>query len=1048
MNNQKILVCILLVAIMISSILSSAYSSDLSANSFAWSMTGFDSNRTSCTKSDCLGGSEMEELWSKDIGSVGYMNASPAIGRDGSVFVSSVKYMDNSIGKAYCLDPKTGDVLWSDKIVTGKGSIPGPAYYYDEDKDKGYVIFLSSPAVEDRSSRNYTDGRAVCYNAETGKKEWVVESDSYFLCASPLVYGGKVFFNDMDGSFYCYSISSGKKLWERSHTPSPGSMAMGDGKIFFVNKAGYLQAIDASNGKRKWTTSTDLTSSIASLASPSYSNGTVYVGSEKDYMYAFDADDGKKKWRTKIINGVNGAPAISNGKIYFSTGTFEDMLDIFGDHKFYCLDASNGKEIWSKSRLSPSICSPSISGDYLITASMMTFKIYDKNTGKELDSSVFNMCQSGIAIGQGSVVFTNMSDVVCLVTDGASKVLISPDSIEFGEVTPKDNPKHELTIVNGSEKNIFKLETDSDWIKLNRDTVRLGEEETGTVDVSIDFSKVPKSREYTEGTIDISWGEGDDESKEISVSVTPMLPLGDPAEIEVTPDDMLVEINDSFEITTIVTDEDGFMFPDPELAFESTDEEVCTVSDDGVVESVGTGTCEIIVKCEDVDDRISVTVVEHIDPIFTDEIDFGIIDIDNLEIKEIAFESKSVDPLLIQLSHDIPWLNLDVDSVRLLSKSSGIVEVSIIETELPLGRTLSADILVKWDFGESVIHVKAQTKGPSVSPNEMDFGELNLCDIKEDKIIMNNSASTWIDIEVSTSAEWLTVSKDSFTIKSKGSEEISVEVNTEGMRLGQTLEGKVMFDWRKGGHLEVPVRFTTPPDDIPPEISVGEISELINANEVELTITTNEPCLVTVGELEVIKIEVDEDGEVEEVDGTEEEEESKVEENTYTVVIPLDEAPSINEITIVAVDLADNETSVTVSLINIKELVVELQIGSDTMIVDGEERDIKPAPAPTIISGSTMVPVRAVSEAFGADVEWVASTKSVIITHGETKIILTINSSTAIVGDSIETVEPPPHIISGSTMLPFRFIAEALGAEVKWDGETKTITLSLKVNPS
>ena len=196
MNNQRIFVCVLLVAIMIASSMSSVYSSDLKTNSFTWSMTGFDSNRTSCTKSDCLSGSEMEELWSKDIGSVGYMNASPAIGRDRSVFVSSVKYMDNNIGKAYCLDPKTGDVLWSDKIVTGKGSIPGPAYYYDEDKDKGYVIFLSSPALGDKSSRNYADGRAVCYDAETGKKEWEVESDSYFSTAWMLAmekrYGVKV----------------------------------------------------------------------------------------------------------------------------------------------------------------------------------------------------------------------------------------------------------------------------------------------------------------------------------------------------------------------------------------------------------------------------------------------------------------------------------------------------------------------------------------------------------------------------------------------------------------------------------------------------------------------------------------------------------------------------------------------------------------------------------------------------------------------------------------------------------------------------------------
>ncbi len=1032
MKFQRVITCIVVFLIVIGSSLIATEGSPCKSTHFTWAMNGCDASRTSNTNGDILGGSEMGELWVKDIGSIGYINASPVIGRDGSVYVSSVKYKDNKTGKAYRLDPETGEILWSDKIITSKGSIPSPAYYYDENKAKEYVIFLSSPALGEDSRSNYTDGHVVCYNAETGEKEWVVESNSSFLSSSPLVDDGKVYFNDMDGNFYCYTITTGKRVWKKSHTPSAGSMAKGDGKLFFVNMAGYLQAIDANNGGRKWTTSTDLTTSNFSLSSPSCANGTVYVGSERKYMYAFNSDDGSRKWRTKTISGVNCSPAISDGKIFFSTGTYDDMEEIFGDHKLYCLDADDGKEIWSESNLSPSLWSPSISGNYLVTTSMMMISIYDKNTGEELSFSL-DMCASNIAIDYSRIVYTTMSQVYCIVVENFSKLLITPDKIDFGEATPMDNPVQEITLVNGNEKRLVDIKADSEWIKLNKNSLRLQEEETGTIEVSIDFSEVPESRKHTEGSILISWGEDDDESQEIPVTVTPMLPLGDPEEIEVSPSKTTIEVNDSFTITTIVTDEDGFMFADPELTFSSTDEGVCIVTDDGVVESVVVGTCEIIVECEDIEGIVAVTVVEHIDPIFIDEVDFGIIDIDNIEPIQISFGSKSVEPLHIKLSHDSPWLNIDVDSINLLSKGSGFAELNIVVTELPLGRGLTTDILVEWEYGESVIHVKAQTKGPSVSPNDIDLGELNLNESVEDKIVINNSASTWIDINVSTSDDWLTVSEDSFTIKSKGSQEVSVTINTEGMHLGQTLEGKVMFDWRKGGHLEVPVLFTTPPDYVPPEITVGEITELVNAEEVELTITTNEPCDVSVGEYEADEVEA---------------EEEDYYTNIYSIVIPLDEAPSINEMEIVAVDMADNEASLVVSVLNVKELVVQLNIGSDTMLVDGEEKDIKPAPAPTIISGSTMVPVRAVSEAFGADVEWKAETKSVFITLGDTIIILTINSNTAVVGDSVETVEPPPQIISGSTMLPFRFIAEALGAEVEWDGETKTITMSLKVDPS
>ncbi|MEZ4813438.1 MAG: copper amine oxidase N-terminal domain-containing protein [Caldisericia bacterium] len=303
-------------------------------------------------------------------------------------------------------------------------------------------------------------------------------------------------------------------------------------------------------------------------------------------------------------------------------------------------------------------------------------------------------------------------------------------------------------------------------------------------------------------------------------------------------------------------------------------------------------------------------------------------------------------------------------------------------------------------------------------------------------------------------------------------QKLSISVNTEGLRLGKTYTGNIVLSWRKVVTLKFEVTFVTPPYNIPPVITDIEVGELVNASDCQIRITTNEPCVVMVGEIEAIDPltepgepeSEDEDEETEDTDPIDEDsdtpqpsdetpdpiikdpvEDVERSEYVYIATVPVEAAPSINEFEIIATDMSDNETRTSISVTNLFELIVTMQIGSNVMTVSGEEKNINPPP--TVISGSTMVPVRAVSEAFGAEVEWVASTKSVIITLGDSTIILYVNSEDAMVNSVAKKVSPAPQIVSGSTMLPFRFIAEALGAEVGWDGDTKTITMTLKMEP-
>lgn len=96
-----------------------------------------------------------------------------------------------------------------------------------------------------------------------------------------------------------------------------------------------------------------------------------------------------------------------------------------------------------------------------------------------------------------------------------------------------------------------------------------------------------------------------------------------------------------------------------------------------------------------------------------------------------------------------------------------------------------------------------------------------------------------------------------------------------------------------------------------------------------------------------------------------------------------------------------------------------------------------------IESGTTMVPMRAIFEALGASVDYDTETKTITATKGSTVIKLFANSDTATVNGKEVTLTSPVANKNGTTMVPLRLVSEALGAEVSWDAETKVVTINL-----
>ncbi|GEM_PF-1762141 len=94
---------------------------------------------------------------------------------------------------------------------------------------------------------------------------------------------------------------------------------------------------------------------------------------------------------------------------------------------------------------------------------------------------------------------------------------------------------------------------------------------------------------------------------------------------------------------------------------------------------------------------------------------------------------------------------------------------------------------------------------------------------------------------------------------------------------------------------------------------------------------------------------------------------------------------------------------------------------------------------PVNAKGNVLVPLRSIFESLGAAVKWNSSTQTVTATRAGRTVVLTIGSKTAYINGVAVTLSAAPQLINGSTMVPVRFVSEAFGGEVEWKGETGSV---------
>ncbi len=101
------------------------------------------------------------------------------------------------------------------------------------------------------------------------------------------------------------------------------------------------------------------------------------------------------------------------------------------------------------------------------------------------------------------------------------------------------------------------------------------------------------------------------------------------------------------------------------------------------------------------------------------------------------------------------------------------------------------------------------------------------------------------------------------------------------------------------------------------------------------------------------------------------------------------------------------------------------------VVVDGQVIAFDRPPA--VIAGRLLIPLRGVFERLGAQVEWYPDPGRVVARHGATVVVLQPGNRRALVDGRAVLLDVPPVVLGGRTLVPLRFVGEALGAGVSWD---------------
>jgi hypothetical protein len=141
-----------------------------------------------------------------------------------------------------------------------------------------------------------------------------------------------------------------------------------------------------------------------------------------------------------------------------------------------------------------------------------------------------------------------------------------------------------------------------------------------------------------------------------------------------------------------------------------------------------------------------------------------------------------------------------------------------------------------------------------------------------------------------------------------------------------------------------------------------------------------------------------------------------------------------------SINVTTTSDSVTVTPapapVNVNVNVIVVKLNGKIMVFDQK---------PMIVNGRTVVPLRAIFEALGANIEWDGKNQTVKAMKGKNKIMVKIGDTHAVKNGKKVKLDQKAIIVNKRTMVPLRFVSEALGAKVEWDAKNATVHIHTQV---
>ena len=133
--------------------------------------------------------------------------------------------------------------------------------------------------------------------------------------------------------------------------------------------------------------------------------------------------------------------------------------------------------------------------------------------------------------------------------------------------------------------------------------------------------------------------------------------------------------------------------------------------------------------------------------------------------------------------------------------------------------------------------------------------------------------------------------------------------------------------------------------------------------------------------------------------------------------------------------------ALVIFLSGLNALLGQAQAGtvSPTVILNGQKLffDVPPL----IENGRPLVPLGAIFEAMGAKVYWDAAARKVTATRGTTTVVMPLYSTRPTINGVVYTLDVPTKIVNNRSLAPLRFVCEAFGGKVTWNGNMRTIKI-------